>query len=67
MHNIIISTPESSEYASYYGGYVSLVKGNDIISALQGQIKDTSETLLQIPDEKAKYRYAEDKWSIKEW
>lgn len=66
MENLIISNPEPSEYAEYYGIYISLVKENNILTALENQIKETLELLAEIPEEKGTYRYAEGKWSIKE-
>ncbi len=65
MENFEITKPEASEYASYYEIYISLVQ-DDILSALQNQIKQTSELLAKIPEEKGTYAYAEGKWSIKE-
>jgi hypothetical protein len=66
MNNIKISNPADSEYAPYYGHYVSLVEGNDLISALENQIDQTTSLLATIPGEKGTLRYAEGKWSIKE-
>lgn len=60
-----IARPESSEYASYYHGYISLVD-DDVLAALESQRKSTGELLSAIPEEKGNYRYAENKWSIKE-
>ena len=66
MNNIKISNPADSEYAAYYGHYVSLVDGNDLISALENQIDQTVSLLATIPEEKGIFRYAEGKWSVKE-
>ncbi|MEZ5344282.1 MAG: DinB family protein [Pyrinomonadaceae bacterium] len=66
MKHLEISRPEDSEYAPYYSGYVSMVAGDDIITALAGQKIETKRLLLTIPEDKGSYRYAEGKWSIKE-
>lgn len=66
MENLIISTPEADEFDEYYGMYISLVEDDGIISALQNQIKQTTDLLSTIPEEKGTYAYAEEKWSIKE-
>lgn len=66
MKSLIISRPEKDEYARYYDGYVSLVEGEDVISALKKQMAETKELLAAISEEKAGFRYAEDKWSIKQ-
>lgn len=57
---------DSSEYHPYYELYLSKCPFNNIISGLQ-QIKDQFETFLKsIPAEKQLYKYASDKWTIKE-
>jgi uncharacterized damage-inducible protein DinB len=66
MNNLIISRPTKDEYFHYYGKYVELVEGDDILQALEKQIAETQTLLETISEEKATFRYAEDKWSIKE-
>ena len=61
-----ITQPATSEYAPYYGRYVSLVPEGDIIALLGQQLEETLDLLKGISDAKAQYRYAPDKWSIKE-
>jgi hypothetical protein len=58
--------PEATEYAPYYGRYVSLVPEGDIVETLTRQLDSTLATLGGIDEEKAGYRYAPGKWSIKE-
>lgn len=57
--------PDASEHAPYYSRYVSLVPGSDILSALQHQAEDM-ESLRALSDEEACFRYAPDKWSVKQ-
>lgn len=66
MKNLIISRPAEDEYFHYYGKYVAMVEGEDILAALEKQISETQTILETISEEKAAFRYAEDKWSIKE-
>jgi hypothetical protein len=66
MTSLIIGKPEDSEYAPYYGRYIQLVQGEDIIKTLSSQIDNTVWFLRTIADTKGDYRYAPDKWSIKE-
>jgi len=61
-----IAAPDASEYAPYYGQYISLVKGGDVLRALEDQIPATSALLERLSDQQADYRYAPGKWSIKE-
>ena len=58
--------PATTDYASYYGRYVSLVPEGDILATLTGQLDATLALLRGIDEEKAGHRYAPDKWSIKE-
>jgi hypothetical protein len=61
-----IGAPEASEYAPYYGRYIALVGGPDAIAALEDQPRDTLALLSTLTEEQGDYRYAPDKWSIKE-
>ena len=61
-----IAAPEPSEYAPYFGRYISLVGGNDVMAALDSQPRETVALLSALPEEQGNYRYAPDKWSIKE-
>jgi hypothetical protein len=63
---LTINRPEEAEYASYYGKYVSLVKGEDILTTLGDQSSGTLALLGDVPESHAGFRYAAGKWSIKE-
>ncbi|HVO79120.1 MAG TPA: DinB family protein [Terriglobales bacterium] len=58
--------PQPSEYDPYYERYISLVPDGDIIQALQRQIDETTVLFSAVGEEKAGYRYAPGKWSVKE-
>lgn len=58
--------PATTEYATYYERYVSLVPEGDILDTLRRQLESTLELLRGIDEEKSDSRYAEGKWSIKE-
>jgi hypothetical protein len=58
--------PDSNEYASYFGKYVSLVPGDDIVKTLGGQMEETLACLRGLSESQGESRYAPDKWSIKE-
>ncbi len=66
MTETLNNYPDANEYASYYGRYVSLVPEGDIIATLSGQLDSTLKLLRSIDESKAGWRYAPDKWSIKE-
>jgi len=61
-----ISAPEPSEYAAYYGRYIALVGGNDVIAALERQPRETLALPSSLREDQGDYRYAAGKWSIKE-
>lgn len=63
---IALNRPDETEYLSYYGRYISLVPDGDILSVLSRQFDDTLALLKSIPESRAAFRYAPDKWSIKE-
>jgi hypothetical protein len=66
MTNSNIQRPGETEYMPYYAGYISLVPEGDIVSILGTQLDETLALLRSIPEERASFRYAPDKWSIKE-
>jgi uncharacterized damage-inducible protein DinB len=63
---VSITRPDPSEYDPYYERYISLVKANDVVAALQKQAQETRELLSKVSADKAEFRYAPGKWSVKE-
>lgn len=66
MTSLNMNRPEATEYAPYYGKYVSLVADTDILTSLSRQLDETLALLASISEEQAGYRYAPGKWSIKQ-
>lgn len=62
----VSSAPDTSEYAPYYGRYISLVPAGDVVHALEDQPGETVALLSNLTEEQGDFRYAPDKWSIKE-
>jgi hypothetical protein len=58
--------PQANEYAPYFDRYISLVSEDDVVGAIERQSEETAALLATIGEEKAKFRYAPDKWSIKQ-
>lgn len=58
--------PDTTEYGSWYAGYVSLVPEDDVLSAMERQSSETQKLLASLDDAGGAYRYAEGKWSVKE-
>jgi hypothetical protein len=58
--------PAATEFDPYYQRYIDLVPEDDIATALAEQGKKTASLLRLITDEKASFRYAPGKWSVKQ-
>ena len=62
----LASRPLDTEYAPYYGRYVSRVPEGDVVRTLETQLAETLALLREVPEARAGRRYAEGKWSLKE-
>jgi hypothetical protein len=58
--------PAESEYAPYYGRYVSLVSEPDALAALTAQADEVQRLIASVPAHRESYRYEPGKWSIRE-
>jgi len=58
--------PQTGEYAEYYGKYIELIPGTDILGALEGQRLVMGQLLGARSEREGNFRYAPDKWSVKE-
>jgi len=58
--------PSPDEYASSYQKYFDLVLEGDYLSLLRQNSTDTIDLFENIPNEKLDYKYAAEKWTIKE-
>lgn len=56
--------PAENEFPIYYGKYINKVPQGDLVQFLTKRLNDFVDFLLNIPEEKLKYRYAENKWTI---
>jgi len=63
---IASSRPQPGENAPYYDRYIALVPGNDIVTALEEQRRQTLLLLSGRSEADGDFRYAPDKWSLKE-
>ena len=66
MSTAVDRRPTSGEYAPYYDRYISQVASGDIAAELAAQLEVTIVLLRGIPESKAGFRYAPDKWSVRE-
>lgn len=58
--------PQPNEYAPYFSRYIDLVPEEDIVGIIDKQGRETTELLSKIGEEKSAFRYAPEKWSIKQ-
>ena len=58
--------PDLSRVPEFFHGYINKAKGDDVMTALHNSTSDLFSLLNSIPKEKHDYRYADNKWTIKE-
>lgn len=58
--------PVTGTYPAYFENYINLVHANTLSEAIDKYSKPISDFYTTIPEEKLDYRYAPNKWSIKE-
>jgi len=58
--------PDKSEAAEYYFNYIDQVEGDDPIATLREQLQAWPVALGAIGEEQSLYRYAPDKWSVRQ-
>ncbi len=58
--------PLENEYAAYYAPYLAQVPEGDILDTLRNQRLETLQLMAGITEANAAFRYAPDKWSIKQ-
>lgn len=58
--------PTANDYAGHFARYIDLVPEEDVLPALDGQASETQRLLSRIDETQAAFRYAPDKWSLKQ-
>jgi uncharacterized damage-inducible protein DinB len=53
-------------YAAYFQKYISLVDAETVTEAINKYSSSINVFFADIPEDKTEYKYAEDKWSVKE-
>lgn len=66
MPRVRIARPDKTEYVDYFHRYVSLVPDGDLLEVIDKQAAETRALLGPLSEHDAQFRYAPDKWSIKE-
>ncbi|GGH87824.1 hypothetical protein JOD43_004099 [Pullulanibacillus pueri] len=62
----MLTRPTVNEYPPFYKRYIDLVPEQDLFSFLEQQSKEVDERLRDLPEDKWGYRYAPNKWRLKE-
>jgi hypothetical protein len=62
----MLGRPQPNEAASYYSKYIERVSSDDIVAVLATQLEEAVDLLSDISEEQSLYRYAFDKWSMRE-
>ncbi|MFC0211717.1 DinB family protein [Paenibacillus chartarius] len=58
--------PKQGDYAPHFEAYIGLAAEGDLKGQLLQQERDTIEVFAKLSDEQGEFRYAADKWSLKE-
>ncbi len=58
--------PEANEAADDYSPYIDRIPGDNIVEVLERQLPETVKLLDAVSEEKSLYRYAPDKWSMRQ-
>lgn len=61
-----LTPPTTDEYAPFYADYIQRAQAKDVLSLLPQQIEDIKSALGHLSDEKARFRFGPQEWSIKE-
>lgn len=61
-----ISKPQQGQYKPYFSTYINFVEDAISVEDLQTEFDNMKSFLSSLPKEKWNYRYAQDKWTIKE-
>lgn len=62
----IPGVPQRDEAAPYYFTYIDRISSPDVVSVLEDQVTEATALLRGISEEKSLYRYAPEKWSIRQ-
>jgi hypothetical protein len=61
-----MTRPDLTNVPDFYKRYVQHVQHYDLLDAFKNSAAETLELIRSIPEENGEFRYAQDKWSVKE-
>src|SRR5438477_11757205 len=62
----MIGRPQPAEAAPYYFTYINQVTGDNPVTTIESQLEESPAFFASISEEKSLYRYAPEKWSIRQ-
>lgn len=66
MPTAILVRPAITDYAPYYDNYIQHIPAGDLIAFADAQIHELRALLANVSDAQSRFRYAQDKWSLRE-
>jgi len=66
MPTLTRGRPDDTEYAPFYARYVADVPEADVVATLRDSGREIVAALAAIPESRGGFRYAPDKWTIRE-
>ena len=61
-----MAKPKQGDYGAFYEGYISKVDANNLQEAVTTYSHPLSYFYVNLPEEKANYQYAPEKWTLKD-
>lgn len=58
--------PGGDEYAPYYASYIEEAPAADLIDTMETQNREIPAMLLEVPEARGGFRYADGKWTLRE-
>ena len=58
--------PDTSEHHEYYSQYIRQAPEGDILAIMEDEVAKTVNLLASVSEEQETYRYADNKWSLRE-
>jgi hypothetical protein len=58
--------PQRTEAAPFYFAYIDRISGENILEKMKAQLYDAAAFLEGLSEERSLFRYAADKWSIRQ-
>jgi uncharacterized damage-inducible protein DinB len=62
----MIGRPEANEAAPYYSLYIDRITSDNVVGVIESQATEMTGFLQAISEEKSLFRYAAEKWSIRQ-